>query len=353
MSSPPPGSPTSAEVARRAGVSRTTVSFVLNGVVDRGISAATRARVLAAAQEMGYTPHAAARTLASGQTGHIALVVPRLAHLHVDAFIAQLSASIHEECHRAGLKLLVESTEDEGREAGGFVQLVRSRRIDGLIVVNLRHAEHTHVQRIVEAGIPIVVFGFRPKDLPDSCTMGGDNAGGARAVMAHLLALGHRRIAHVGFAPAEFHAVSQREAGWRAALQEAGLAADPALLAYGDISAESGYQATRRLLAAGARFTALFAGNDTIAFGAARALREAGRRIPDDVALVGYDDIPMAAFAAPPLTTVRTDPIGHGRDAMRLLLAQMARHPAGASVHAVRETQLVVRESCGARPPGR
>ena len=114
--------PTSTEVARRAGVSRTTVSFVLNDVRDQGISDSTRAKVLAAARDMGYQPNAAARTLAGGSTGTVALVIPKGSHLYVDVFLAQLAASINEECHRYGLRMLIESTEDDGREPGGFVQ---------------------------------------------------------------------------------------------------------------------------------------------------------------------------------------------------------------------------------------
>lgn len=344
--------PTSSEVARRAGVSRTTVSFVLNDVRDQGISEATRAKVLAAARDMGYQPHAAARMLASGSSGTVALVIPKAAHLYADAFLGQLVASINDECHHRGLKLLIESTEDEGREAGGFVNLVRSRRIDGLIVVNLRTSEHGHVQRIADAGIPLVVFGLGPADLPHSCTMGTDNARGAHTAVSHLIGLGHQRIAFLSFAPAEFHSVGRREQGWRTALAEHGIVPEASWVEYGDITARSGYEAMQRLLARGGRCTALFAGNDTVAFGALRALNETGLKVPDDIALVGYDDIPLAAFATPPLTTMSSDPIGHGRDAMRLLVAQLEGRTDGIAAHEERPTRLVIRASCGAsRPP--
>ena len=131
MTFPSQKPPTSAEVARQAGVSRTTVSFVLNGVLNRGISEATRERVLAVARSMGYQPNAAARSLASGQTGTVGVVIPKAAHLYVDAFLAQLVATVNEQCHALGLKMLIETTDDEGREPGGFVNLVRGRSIDG------------------------------------------------------------------------------------------------------------------------------------------------------------------------------------------------------------------------------
>lgn len=340
-------SPTSAEVARRAGVSRTTVSFVLNGVLNRGISEATRARVLAVAEELGYRPNIAARTLAGGASATVGLVMPQAAHLYDDVFLAHLVGSINEACHRAGLKMLIESTDGEGREPGGFVDLVRSRRIDGLIVVNLRRSEHDHLRQIAAAGIPLVVLGSGRDGTGDFHTLGTDNHRGATLAVNHLLDLGHRCIAHVGFAPSEFHSVSGRESGWRDALLARGLAPEPSWVAHADISAESGWRATRELLARGVPFTALFVGNDTVAFGALRALREAGRRVPEDVAVVGYDDLPLAPFAEPPLTTVRTDPIAHGHEAMALLLALMAGQ-GGEAAHREIGAALVVRASCGA-----
>ena len=351
--------PTAAEVARRAGVSRTAVSFVLNNVTDQGISSATRERVLQAARELGYEPNAAARMLASGTTGTVALVIPKASHLYVDAFLAQLVASINEECHRHGLKLLIESTEDEGREPGAFVNLVKSRSIDGLIVVNLRTTEHEHLHRIHDAGIPLVVFGPRLAHLENVHAMGNDTARSAYIATEHLIGLGHERIAYVSFAPREYHAVSEREQGWRDALEAHGLDADPAWAEYANIDAYSGYLATQRLLARKLNFTALFAGNDTIAFGVIKALNEAGIRVPNDVALVGYDDIPLAAFASPPLTTMQSDPVEHGKEAMQMLLAQLERREDTGGRHVQRVAKLIVRESCGAslhskdRPPRR
>ena len=341
--------PTSSEVARKAGVSRTTVSFVLNGVRDQGISDSTRARVLATAREMGYQPNAAARTLASGNTGTVALVIPKGSHLYVDVFLAQLAASINEECHRHGLKMLIESTEDDGREPGGFVNLVRGRRIDGLIVVNLPTTAFEHLVRIDEAKIPMVVLAGGQAGMERFHTIGNDTMLSTQIAVDHLLNLGHERIAYVSYAPPDYDQINGREAGWRHALRNRGIEPDPAWVEYGDISAQSGYEATRRLIARGRKFTAMFAGNDTIAFGALRAFHEAGIRVPDDVAMVGYDDIPLAAFANPPLTTMRSDPISHGKDAMQMLWSQL--NPAAniPMPQHERSALLVIRESCGAR----
>lgn len=341
--------PTSTQVARKAGVSRTTVSFVLNDVRDQGISDSTRAKVLATARAMGYEPNAAARMLASGNSGTVALVIPKASHLYVDVFLAQLAASINEDCHRYGLKMLIESTEDDGREPGGFVNLVRGRHIDGLIVVNLPTSAREHLVRIQDAGIPMVVLAGGQTGMERFQTVGNDTMLSAQIAVDHLLDLSHERIAYVSFAPPEYDTVNGRETGWRTALQKRGIEPEPSWVEYGDISAQSGYEATRRLIARRGKFSALFAGNDTIAFGAIRALNEAGLRVPDDVALVGYDDIPLAAFATPPLTTMRSDPISHGKDAMQMLWAQL--NP-GAGVQVPiheRSARLVIRESCGAR----
>jgi len=330
-----------------AGVSRTTVSFVLNGVTDQAISAATRAKVRAVAEQLGYEPNATARSLVGGATDTVALLVPQTAHLYVDAFLAQFLASVNETCHHSGLKLLIESMEGGGRTPGSFTQLVRSRRIDGLIVVNPRVDELDALRRLRDARIPLVA------ELPDGLpheTVGQDTERSAQLPVQHLIGLGHRRIAFVNFARNEYRAGDDRERGWRTALEAHGLQPDRRLVAQADISAGSGYAATRELLARGVAFSALFAGNDTIAFGALRALTEAGRRVPADVALVGYDDIPLAAFASPPLTTVRTDPVGHGRRAVQMLLAQLRPKGPGVAAEAAEAPRLVVRESCGASP---
>lgn len=349
MNAKPNRPPTSAQVAKVAGVSRTTVSFVLNGVRDQGISETTRARVLAVAQELGYQPNAAARSLASGNTGTVALLIPKAAHLYVDAFLAQLVAAINDECHQHGLKMLIESNDDDSREPGSFVNLVLGRRIDGLIVANPRLVEFDHLMKVKQSGIAMVVLSAGRRELEPFHTVGTSTMDSARRLTQHLIGLGHRQIGFVSYAPPEYDSVSERELGWRTALQEIGVAPDPNWVDYADISAQSGYEATRRLLARSRGLTALFAGNDTIAFGALRALREAGLRVPQDVALVGFDDIPLAAFADPPLTTMRTDPVGSGKAAMQSLLTQLQGQAAGSASRIEQSARLVIRESCGAR----
>ncbi len=366
---------TAQQVARLAGVSPTTVSFVLNDVRDQGIRPATRQRVLEAAARLGYQPNANARSLASGSTATVALVVPRLDHLYDDHFLAQLLASVNAECHRFGLKLLLESAEHDSATATGFVSLARTRRIDGLIVVNPRQDQLVPLAAVAAAGIPLVLLGqaAAAEAQTGARCVGQDTRIGARLAVSHLIGLGHMAIAYIGFAGRAYVADAEREQGWRDTLTAAGIAPRDDLLEFGALSAISGYQAMQRLLAAGGRPTALFAGNDTIAFGALRALQEAGWAVPQDCAVVGYDDIPLAAFAAPALTTVRTDALAHGRIAMQALAGLLGlsaapsvtvtatatpsalnadANPVPALVAATLPApELIVRASCGVRSP--
>jgi len=345
MALPRRSTPTSSEVAKRAGVSRTTVSFVLNDLRTKGISEETRQKVLQAASEMGYEPHSAARILAGASTGTIAVIIPRSDHLHVDAYLPRLLSSVNDCCHAHGYKVLIEAADDQFKDPGAFMNLVKGKRIDGLIVVNMRSVDCNYVRLLTQQGFPVVVPGSGLESFYSRYT-GDDDVILAKQVTKHLTDLGHRRIAHLAFASQEFEAVSLRRAGYESALEEAGIVPDPSLVAYADISARSGYSAMKELLARGVDFTALFAGNDTIAFGAMKALKEAGRRIPQDVAVVGYDDIPLAEFASPPLTTLRVDPMTQGREAVDMLLALM-NGETYARLEIPYDTCLVIRDSCG------
>jgi LacI family transcriptional regulator len=194
----------------------------------------------------------------------------------------------------------------------------------------------------------MVVFGAGLPDVDRYHTCGNDTSAAAGLVVNHLVDLGHQDIAFVNFAKPEYLAVNERERGWREAMQQRGVEIDSRWVVHADITVDSGYAATRALLARKVEFTALFAGNDTIAFGAMRALREAGYSIPRDVAVVGYDDIPMAAYASPPLTTIRTDTAGLGRDAMHLLMTLLQRTAGTERLSREKPVELIIRESCGA-----
>lgn len=336
--------PTVIEVAKRAGVSQTTVSFVLNDVPEANISEATRRKVIAAATELGYVPHASARRLKTGRSYMLGLVVCEAEHLQVDAFVPQVLYGMNAVARERGFGVLVETVANIGDPAIGR-GLINARQVDALAVLNPRERDLPVMARL-ERHLPLVDIGLAGYEPPPSGQLGPAERA-AQAATAHLIALGHRRIAHIAFAPPSYTAAAQRASGYARALTEHGLTARPDYLVHADFSAISGYQATQQLLALPEPPTAVFAGNDTIAFGVLKALKEAGLRAPEEVAVVGYDDIPLAAFADPPLTTMHTDPVGFGKRAADLLIKRVEGDRSASTIE-VSPPVLVIRESCGA-----
>jgi DNA-binding LacI/PurR family transcriptional regulator len=268
-------------------------------------------------------------------------------HLQVDAFIPQLIYSLSLHSRKHGYRVLLETVEDVSRP-DTYLQLVQSQRIDGLVAFNTR-SDDKQLPELIRRDFPVVLLGF-PSDAElgkRMYTVESNGSQAARDATRHLIALGHRRIAHITFSPEEFYATHDRRLGYRRALEESGIAYDPKIVLLGNYSAESGFAAMRALLKRKPRPTALFAGNDTIAMGAMSAIHAAGLRIPEDIAVVGYDDIPTAAYMIPPLTTVRTSAIEHGRLALEML-SKLMRGERPEQAHVRLETPLVVRESCGA-----
>ena len=338
--------PTSFEVAKLAGVSRSTVSLVLNGVAKANISAATQARVRDAARSLGYVPDAAGRTLASGRTHTLGLFICHAEHLQVDAFIPGALFGLNEVSQKCGFKVIVEAAPDPAHP-DAYLELVRAKQIDGLVVLNPRKDDR-ELAKLASENFPLVIMGASA--LPQAYTVStADNTLPAKRLTEHLLELGHTRVAHISYGGLEYQGADERFQGYCQALAAAGLPYDPALLRVGNYSAASGFTAMTSLLEASTDFTALFASNDTVALGAMAALRQHGLRIPEDVAVVGYDDIPLAAYAAPPLTTVRSPALEHGRLAGAMLINLIRGEPV-AKLEVQHDLELIVRESCGAKP---
>lgn len=332
----------SRDVATLAGVSRTTVSFVLNDRADANISAATRERVLAAAAELGYQPHAAARGLAGGRSHTIGLVLRQSPEqVAEDALLAETLRGISGAARNQGYRVLVEPF---GAHDGDYGDLIRSHRADGLIVSGPR-IDDTELQRLAAAGAPIVVQGSLPG--VDAPSVDVDNAAAARTAVRHLTDLGHRRIACVTNASLSYTAARDRLEGYRAALADAGIAVDPRLVIEADFSAASGRRTMAQLLERDG-ITAVFVASDVVAFGAIAAIREAGLRVPDDISVVGFDDIPLAAYFDPPLTSIRLPAHDLGRAVGIALLDRIAGRTV--EVRTVLPTELVIRSSTG--PPG-
>jgi LacI family transcriptional regulator len=336
---------TSKDVAARAGVSRTTVSFVLNDVRHANISDETRQRVLQAAETLGYVPHAAARALAGGKTGTIGLLLRPLRMASVDAFLHQLIHGLMAVCLERGYRLLVE-TAAPSSPPESYLHMVRDNQIDALVVLGI-YEEDPALTSIIASGFPVVLVGHF--DDPIARIVFTDNRVGIASAVDHLLTLGHRRFGFIHFVPLPTIPDEPRLDGYVRALAAAGIPLEPGLVLGGGFSAASGYAAMRHILSSGNPPTALVAGNDTIAIGAMTAIREAGLRIPNDVAVTGYDDIPMARFAVPPLTTVGLPTHDMGRAAGELAIAAIEGDPAHDRIRTF-NSRLIVRHSCGLIP---
>jgi DNA-binding LacI/PurR family transcriptional regulator len=331
---------TSHDVARRAGVSRATVSLVLNRSEAVAISEATRARVLRAAEELGYSPNSAGRMLVRGATETIGLVISHPELLQFDAFVPQVLYGIGRVAGRHGYRVLLEPV-PRGPGPNRYLALVEGRRIDGLIVLNPETGD-AQLRALIERRYPVVLLGSVRHPAEHAVNFSTRRAVGA--AVRHLAGLGRRRIAHVTFSPAGFVATDARLEAYRRTLVEVGLEPRDELVAMGAFSARSGYEAMGELLARGAAPDALFAGNDTIALGAMAALHERGLAIPADVAVAGFDDLPIAAYAWPALTTVHNPGVRQGELAAELLVALLrGETPAEPRIRV--PTELVIRAS--------
>ena len=335
---------TTHDIAREAGVSRTTVSHVLNNHPGIILSAKTRKRVLATARKLGYVPNSAAQMLVTGRSQTIGLILSRPDLISVDAFVPMMICGLNEACRTRGYRLLME-TIDDSAEVDAYLDLAKSKRIDGLVVINPCKGDNA-LRKVIESKFPVLVFGSSGH--PRENSIGTQDGQASCLATAHLISLGHQRIAHISYAPLVYLPARKRLEGYRAALKVAKLPFDKRLLAEGNFTCESGYSAMRQILASNAHPTALFAGNDTLALGAMVAVREVGLSIPEDFAVVGYDDIPAAAFTYPPLTTIRSHAFEQGRLLGEAATALLDGKEIG-SQQDVLPLELIIRASCGAK----
>lgn len=329
--------PTIKDVAAQAGVSRQTVSRVINNKGE--VSDATRDRVLATIDELGYRPNAVARSMVVGRTCTLGCISPSL----TDFTFANIIDSAQAEARRLGYFVLTGSARSEN-EVDPLLEEMLHRQVDGLLVLN-PHADgrYQYFLPLIEKGMAVVYLNNTPRGEIVSSVHCDDRDGGYQATR-YLLDLGHTGVATI-LGPSNEECTSDRLEGHRQALTEAGLTYAPEWTEQGDWSATSGYQATQRLLAAGRPFSAIFAQNDQMAVGAIRALREHNQRVPEDVSVVGFDDIPLASYFDPPLTTLRQPMQESGKRAARLLVDTIqnpGRPPEQISIKA----SLVERASC-------
>ena len=335
---------TAAEVAELAGVSRTTVSFVLNNVPGMRISDETRTRVIEAAQKLGYHPDATARRMVSGKTSVIGFVLRQSPdQVFADHFLPQVLSGLSQYASAEGYYTLFTPIPLDDT-SGGYTRLVRERHVDGIVLSGPR-SDDEELPKIHAEGAQIVLMGQLPYlDIP---SIDVDNVGGAKQAVQHLLSLGNRRIAMITNAPTAYTASADRLAGYRQALEEAGLVYDSSLVRFGGFTPQSGYSAMSEILTLQPRPEAVFIASDTVALGAIQAIRQAGVRIPHDLALIGFDDIPLDEYIDPPLTTIHLPAFGLGWGAAELLI-RLISGDVIRNRQVILETELVVRASCGA-----
>jgi LacI family transcriptional regulator len=332
--------PTLEEVAALAGVSRATASRVIND--HPNVRPEVRARVWQAVHDSGYRPHAVARSLVTRRTGILGVVIPKaVSTLFTDPFFPLFLRGATEVCNARKQQLMLVLCHDPAGEQEMYHRVLRNGYLDGVIVASATVGDPL-TAFLLQDGIPFISAGRHADKRVHAVDV--DNPGGARAAVEHLLRLGHRRIATIA-GPAETTSGQDRLDGYRQALESYHVPLDERLIAHGDYTAAGGMLAMQRLFPEAP--TAVFAASDAMAVGALKWLRQAGRRVPDDVALVGFDDIPVASAVEPRLTTVRQPIARLGALAVEVLIG-ILQGPPSAPQRIALPTELIVRESCGA-----
>lgn len=321
-----------ARVAQAAGVSPTTVSHVLSG--NRPVSPGTAARVRATMTDMGYVPNHAAKSLRSGFTRTIGLLIPDIAN----PYFAALAKGVEDAAAKHGYTVVFSSTGFDRKREDRYLDVMRAGAIDGLVYAAGAPPSPRRLG-MLSGSFPIAVADEELAGV-SSLTVASDNVKGGRLVGAHLRALGHRHVLYLG-GPRDLQTTHQRLDGLRQGLGPNGRVD----VEFGDYREQSGLELARTHIRDAPTFTAIFAGNDMMAFGAMRAVTEAGYAVPDDVSVVGYDDIPLSAFVSPTLTTVRQPVYDIGYAAAEQLIGTLAKSRPPSPTRVILDVELVVRGS--------
>lgn len=330
------------QIAQLSGVSRSTVSRVINN--DPKVRDETRVRVRSIIQQLNYRPNAAARSLAGGKTFILGLVIPTgVASVFTDPYFPTLIRGISAACreHEFSVMLWLAEPDFERRTV---MNVLRNGFIDGVIVSSMP-VDEVIVDALSRSTLPFILVGRDPSH-PDVSYVDVENRRGAIEATTHLIRMGRRRIATITGPLNTIVGIDRRD-GYLEALQQRGIEPDPNLIIEGDFSEEEGYRLTRtRLLAL--EPDAIFTASDAMSMGALRAAREAGKRIPEDIAVVGFDDMPFAARADPPLTTVRQPIQSLGSLAAETLIDMIEHEGDSYTRRILLPTELIIRKSCGA-----
>ncbi|MFB7496609.1 LacI family DNA-binding transcriptional regulator [Streptomyces sp. NPDC056161] len=333
------------DVATAVGISQSAVSMALAD--HPRISEPTKQAVRAAAARLGYVPNSAGRTLRAGRSTSIAMVVPQTGqHVFGHPYFMHLLVGVTAEANARDATLMVSTNPDETHGVAAYERVLRSQAASGAIVASASISD-PNVKRMVDATLPVVLVG-RFAQLPHAASVGVDEIAGAAAITRHLVRdHGLTRIAHIS-GPLDHQTAVDRYEGFRGALADSGRPCTHTL-AVGDFNEESGRECARQVLDSMADLQAIFAANDEMAYGAMLEIRSRGLRIPEDIALAGYDDFGVSRLTTPGITTVRVPAQALGRKAATVLfdlLGGTAPDPA----HTVLPFDLVIRDSCGSHP---
>ena len=329
------------DVAEKAGVSATTVSFVLNGRTEANISEETKQRVLEAAEVLGYVPNTVAQALARGRTQTFGLILGE-GHYAPSFVWEELVSGVLSVTRQNNFRLLVDRVGEKDHK-DSYLRLAQAKSIDGLILPE-PSLNNTGIHYLSNYNFPVVVLGHLPE--PRLTEIDFDNVGGARAVVEHLLALGHTQIACITHMRAADNLTSLRERlqGYKEALAAANIPFNKELVRYGVDTEQSGYENMLNLLDEGPAFSAVFALNDAVALGAMAAIQTRGLKIPQSIAVAGFDDNPFAAYLNPPLTSVKLPFEELGRLAGQMLV-NLINEQAEPGLQVTVPVQLVIRKS--------
>jgi DNA-binding LacI/PurR family transcriptional regulator len=339
MKRQPPKRHTIRDIAAMAGVSRSTVSLALND--SPKINAQTKAQILELIERVGYRPSQTARNLVRQSSGVICVILPQIDHVFSDYYFSESLSGIVEITTQSGFHLMVEVATDDFKRDKKALKLYRQRAMDGVLCVGNLTTD-TYLIELAEAGCPVVLVN---SSLPGVGQVIGANVQAAERAVKHLYDLGHRVIGHIRGSEFVTTALHRTE-GYLRALDSLGLERSDDLMAQGYFDQRSGHDAMKWLLTRPQRPTAVFATNDMMAIGAMQAIREAAMRVPEDVALFGGDDILLARYVTPKLSTMRQPMYSIGQAACEQLFKRLQGEPADDSVEI--DLRLVIRESCGA-----
>src|SRR5215208_3229749 len=299
---------TSRDVAKLARVSRTTVSFILNNVPGVSISQATRKRVLDAAKKLNYSPNIAGKKLVSGKSYTIGLVLCQSPEqIFTDAFLPQVILGVEHAAVEQGFHVLLKPVNPT--DSGGYARLITENHADGILLSGPRQDDMA-LMSLHRQHVPLLLMGQLPDtDIP---FVDVNATAGAELAVNHLIERGHRRIGIITNAPLDYTSAQQRRDGYLQALKKSKLPIKKALIKEGNYTPASGFEAMQALLQLTPRLTAVFVASDVVAMGAMLAIKQAGLRIPKDIAVIGFDDIPLAEYYDPPLTTIHLPAFGLG-----------------------------------------